>query len=138
MQNIKTAVDLRRAIEMLELKKAEQEVFLKEIFKTTLQELNPLNSIQNTIKNFINSPDITTKVLNTAIGITTGIISKRMIFGGSKNPIVKILGSLMEIGVAGMVAKNPDRIKSAGMKLFQSLFNFRRSKDSGKDSVSEE
>ncbi|MCX6188208.1 MAG: hypothetical protein NTW54_01125 [Bacteroidetes bacterium] len=138
MQNIKTAVDLRRAIEMLELKKAEQEVFLKERFKTTLQELNPLNSIQNTIKNFINSPDITTKVLNTAIGITTGIISKRMIFGGSKNPIVKILGSLMEIGVAGMVAKNPDRIKSAGMKLFQSLFNFRRSKDSGKDSVSEE
>ncbi len=138
MQNIKTAVDLRRAIEMLELKKAEQEVFLKERFKTTLQELNPLNSIQNTIKNFINSPDITTKVLNTAIGITTGIISKRMIFGGSKNPIVKTLGSLMEIGVAGMVAKNPDRIKSAGMKLFQALINFTGSKNSGKDRVREE
>lgn len=122
MENINNSAALKEAIRVLEIKKQEQEAALKLEFHQSLEELNPLNSIKSTLKNFANDPDITGTILNAAIGFTTGFISKKLFVGGSKNPITKIAGTLLELGIAGAVTKNPEKIKTIGLALLRKLF----------------
>lgn len=123
MENINNSAALKEAIRVLEIKKKEQEVAMKLEFHQSLEELNPLNSIKTTLKNFATDPDITGTILNAAIGLTTGFISKKIFVGGSHNPITKLAGTLIELGIAGAVTKNPEKIKTMGLALLKKLFS---------------
>ena len=46
------------------------------------------------------------------MGLAAGYLSKLLIVGASHNPITKLLGGLLELGVSNVVSKNPETIKS--------------------------
>lgn len=136
MENINNSAALKEAIRVLEIKKQEQEAALKLEFHQSLEELNPLNSIKTTLKSFATDPDITGTILNAAIGFTTGFISKKLFVGGSKNPITKIAGTLIELGIAGAVTKNPEKIKTLGLALLKKLFRKKEPEKSEEEPIS--
>ena len=112
MQKITTAAELKIAIQQLEYKQAKEWPLLKEQFLTTYEGIKPLNVIKSTFKEFRSSPDFKDNLLSTTMGLTAGYLSKLLIVGTSHNPIKKILGSILELGVSNVVSKNPDTIKS--------------------------
>jgi hypothetical protein len=95
---------------------------LKQQFEITYQSLRPINLLKNTLHEAITSPDITNNLLNNAIGITTGYISKRVFTGTSHNPLIKLTGSLLQFTIANAVSQHPDTIKLIGKNIFQYLF----------------
>jgi hypothetical protein len=113
MNKITTVEGLRNAIQKLEFKQNQELVLLKIQFHTTYDSLKPINILKNTFKEFTASPDFKDNFLGAATGLTAGYLTKALMASISHNPITKIVGSLLQLGITNVVSKNPDAIKSA-------------------------
>ncbi len=122
MKSITTSADLKTAIRKLELQQAHELVLLKEAYIKTCESLKPVNIIKSSFKDLVAAPGLKTDVINAAIGLTTGIVAKKLMIGKTINPFKKLLGIIVEMAVAGTVAKNTDEIKAAGSAIFKRLF----------------
>ena len=114
MQNITSKAGLKDAILVLEDEQALAGLILKEQFYLTYNSFKPVNLIRRTLKDFTSAPNLVDNLLGIGTGLATGYISKKLIIGGSGNILRKILGSLLQLGVTTIVAKNPNAIKSVG------------------------
>ncbi len=123
MQLISTSGDLKIAIQQLELQQAEELSLLKiEVLKTA-ESLKLINIIKDTFKEAVAIPDLKTGIINSAIGLTTGILAKKVILGKTLNPLSKLLGVALEMFVANKVSKNAGEIKSIGNNIMKKIFN---------------
>jgi hypothetical protein len=113
MKNKNESIALQEAIEALQLKQAQELLLLKEQFHNTYESLKPLNLIKNTFQDVVSSPEVKSSIVNNAIGLATGYLSKKLLIGGTHNPIKKILGAIVEFSVASFVAKRADDFKPA-------------------------
>lgn len=104
---------LKTAIQAKTLEQAEEGRLLKAHFHVTYESLKPVNILKSTIKNIITAPDLKASLVNTAIGMTTGFIAKKLFTAGSSNPLTKLLGVFIETFVANGVARNAEENKSA-------------------------
>ena len=107
---------LKEKIHLLEEKRAGRMIDLKIQFKKTIENLKPINLIEDVF-----SSTIKNNVLVSAIGITSGYLTKKAIVGSSKNPFLKLLGALAGRGIANIMSKHPEEVRSIGAKFFHSL-----------------
>ncbi|HTB51817.1 MAG TPA: hypothetical protein VK718_03505 [Ferruginibacter sp.] len=114
---INNATDLKAAIHQLEAKQLTQKQSLRNQFYETYESLKPLNIIKSEFKKFTSSPDIKSNIVNTAIGLGAGILTKKVFIGGSANIFKKLFGSVIEMGIAKLVSGNADKIKDMGKEL---------------------
>lgn len=121
MRQITTLVELREEIALLETTQLSSEIALKEQFKITYDSLRPLNLIKSTFKDLTSAPDFKGDFLNSTMGIGAGYLTKKIIVGASHNPLKKLLGTLLQVGITSIVAKNGDGIKSVAIKVIGSL-----------------
>jgi len=119
MENIRNQEDLKFAILELEIRQAEELRLLKLQINSTLEEMQPMTVIKNTFTAFTSSPDFTKKLISTAIGITTGYFSKSWLIGSTHNPIKKLLGGFMEVGIANFITSNQTLISTISTKIIQ-------------------
>jgi len=117
-QVIKNSKDLKAAILELERKKTVQEEALLNELRTVSEGLKPLN----VLKKAASSPAVKKSLLDGAIGLGAGILSKNLIIGASGGFLKKIVGNILEFGVAALVAKNSDKIKEKGTGLLKKIF----------------
>ncbi len=104
------AVLLKEKILLLQAKQASELKLLKEELHSTHELLKPLNFIKNTMFEVASIPDIKSKILSGALGLLTGYLSKKVLFGTSKNPITKMLGTALQFAIANVVVKKADDI----------------------------
>ena len=123
MQKITTVDELRGTILLLEIKQADEKALLNEQFETTLENLKPANLIKNTLKDLNASPDFKGGLLNTALSIGAGYLSKKVTVGSSGGPLKQVLGSLIQMGVTALISKNADGIKSKTKSVLSNLFS---------------
>jgi hypothetical protein len=123
MQEILTEADLRSAILQLERKQAEEGKLLKEQFHLAYESIMPLNLIKSTFNEVVSSPFLIDDILGTALGLTTGYLSKKIVVGASGNIVRKLLGSILQFGVTNIVARNPEGIKSFGQFIFKHIIH---------------
>lgn len=112
MQKIMNVVDLNNAIQQLEKKQAEEWPLLKTQVLATYEHFKPMNVIKNSIEEFTASPELKGKIIVTTLGLAAGIVSNTLLVGRSNNPITKMAGTLLQIGISTLIAKNPSSIKS--------------------------
>jgi hypothetical protein len=123
MNTITTSAELKAAIHQLELEQKESFIALKEEFGRTQENFKLINIVKSAFKAAVDVPDLKTDIVNTAIGLTSGMLAKKLIIGKTFNPLSKLLGVALEMFVANKVTKNADDIKSAGSTLVSKLFN---------------
>lgn len=123
MQAITTAAELKNAIQQLEVKQAGEFKLMKEEFEDTYENLKLINIIKNTFKQAASAPDLKTDIINTAIGLSTGFVAKKLMLGKTLNPFSKLLGVIVELAVANKVTKNATGIKTIGSMIFKKIFN---------------
>ncbi len=128
MNSITTSAGLKNAILQLEEQQSKELVLLKEEFNRTREGLKPINIIKSSFKELVDTPDLKTDVINAAIGLTTGILAKKIMVGKTINPFKKLLGIVVEMVVGNTVAKNTDEIKAAGSAIFKTLFSKKEEK----------
>jgi len=129
MQNITTTLELKNAIQFLEVEQAFKGQELKDQFYITYQSLKPANLILGTLKDIATSPNLIDNLLGTVIGLGTGYLSKKIVVGASGNIFRKLLGSILQVGVTNAVAQHPEGIKSFGQFIFQQIFRKKKSED---------
>jgi len=127
MQNITSAIELKNAIQLLEVEQAIDEQLLKEQFFITYQSLKPINLLRNTIHEIATTTDLKDSILGTAAGLVTGYVSRKIaMIGASGNLFRELLGSVLQLGVTNVVSQNPDTIKSIGQYIFQHILRKKR------------
>ncbi len=113
MKTITSTTELKEAIHLLEIDRDNKLQLLKLEINVVIESMKPENIIKNSIKNILTSPNLKDNLIDGAIGLITGYLSKKLLVGGeSVNPIKNIFGNLIEFGIASLVSKNADEIKS--------------------------
>ena len=123
MASITTVAELKNAIQKLEVKQAGEFKLMKEEFKGTYENLKLINIIKNTFKQAASAPELKTDIINTAIGLSTGFVAKKLMLGKTLNPFSKLLGIIVELAVANKVTKNAGGIKTIGSMIIKKIFN---------------
>ncbi len=131
MKKISQSSLIKGEIWLLKNRQKEELILLKNQFHTVFEGLKPINLLKETFKEVGESPDLKSTLLNSAIGLSTGIISKKLMIGKTSNPFKNLLGTVVEFAIANVVAKNSEKIISTGETLFQLIF--RRNKDEKRD-----
>jgi hypothetical protein len=112
MKKKNNIITLRYTIEKLKEKQAQEIYQLKTQFEKTYEGIKPINLIKNTISEVATSVDLRNGILNNAIGLATGYVSKKILLGSTHNPFKKILGTLIEFGIANFIAKKTSQFTS--------------------------
>ena len=121
MQKINSGNELKEAIIRLEVLQASEGKMLKEQFHLAYQSIMPINIIKNTFKAATESHELKNDIINTAIGITTGFLSKKLFESVSHSPVKKLLGTALLFGITSVVTNNPEPIKSLGKGLLKTI-----------------
>ena len=119
MQDITSIAELKNAIQLLKAEQATKEQLLKEQFCITYESLKPVNILKNTLNKVASSPYLIDNILGTAIGLTSGYLTKKLVVNTSGNIFRKLVGSVLQFGVTNLVAKNTETIKSFGKYIFK-------------------
>jgi hypothetical protein len=113
---------IKDRINRLEAQKQLEYSLLKDEFKDTIDHLKPSNLIKLGVNEISTSTSITNNMVNSALGLATGYVSKKILVGKSINPIKQALGLFLQFAVASVVAKNADTIKATGAKIINRIF----------------
>jgi hypothetical protein len=95
----------------LKLQQQENVLAVHHQLQITMATLSPAKYLKNTFQDLISIPDISENIVDSAIGIATGYISKKIIIGNTHHPIKKLLGSAIQLLLTNYVSKHPNAIK---------------------------
>ena len=114
MQNITSTPGLRNTIELLEAEHTVKGQRLKEQLHLVCESFKPVNLPKKNIHDIYSSPYLIENVLFTAISIASGFLSGKMFTGLTANVVSKLLGPILQSGVAKVAAQKPRSIRSFG------------------------
>ena len=115
---------LNRDILLLEMRRKDDLRALKDEVQNAFESLKPINLIKNTFKGVTESPDIRDGVGKAAIGMASGFLAKKLLFGFSGNPLTKLAGMAAQAIVTNLAAKNSDKIQESGKDIFNLIKSF--------------
>lgn len=119
MENIKTSVELKEAIKLLELEHTYKGQLLKEQLLLVHESLKPANLIKSVISDVTSSPYLVDNLLGATVGLASGYLTRVVTVGSSGNAFKKLLGTILQFGVTNVVAQHTDTIKSIGQFIYQ-------------------
>jgi hypothetical protein len=119
---------LNELIITMEKKRAYELNLLKDQLHLGCESLRPLNLIKHVLHDVTDSSEVKHNFVNSAIGLGTGFLSKKLLIRDTHNPIKKVLGNLLQFGVAKIVSKHTDDFKSIGRNLLKRFFNSDKAK----------
>jgi hypothetical protein len=122
MENISSTAELQDAIKLLEAEQAFKLILMETHFRKAYESIKPINLIGNILNEVTTSPFLTNNVIDTAIGLTAGYISRKAVVKETDGILRKLFGVVLQFGVTNLVAQNPERIKSSGKLLIQHFF----------------
>lgn len=99
-------------LEEEQLLKANQ---FKTEFDIALDKLQPMNIL----KQVLSSPETKTTVIDTSVGLASGILAKNLITRSSNGKLVGLVGSIVQMGVTKLVVSNPQLLRSIGKMFFR-------------------
>lgn len=114
---------LDEEIEVLEIKRTQQLIQLKEQLHAVHESIKPINIIKDTVRKVTSSPDLKSGIGKTAIGVASRLLVKNLIFRKTHNPLKLFAGIVLQTVASGIASNNSDKIKSTGQKLFHALLS---------------
>ncbi len=122
---ITNSSELQAAIKQLQHQEKINKEQLIGQFHATSESLRPINLLKNSLRHVVKSPATVDTIINTTVGLGTGLLSKTLI-GKSTGIIKKLIITGLELGMVDIVSKNSDSIKSRGLNLLSKIFKSKR------------
>lgn len=116
MKKIHKAAELKDAILELEAKKIVAEEALRRQFHETLETFKPSNIVKNTVSEVAASPQFKHNLLNLAVGLGAGYLSKKVTVGRKAGLLARTLGTALQFGITSLVVKNKANEEEVGHK----------------------
>ncbi len=122
METINSAVLLKEAIVELEIKKIQQGRIIKEQFEIIKENLKLSNIISNTLDEVKSSSKVRSNLMGALLGIGAGYISKKIVAGNAGNPVRRLIGNILQVGITAVMAKKSDLFQTIGKTILQRVF----------------
>ncbi len=127
MKRITNVAELKERIFELEIAKESEKRELKARLHELRESLRPANLARKAVKEVTSSRNVQGKVLGAILGLAAGFLVKKFVFRSSSNPLKRMAGNLIQMGITGAVSRNSDSMKSFGAGVLQRLFNREKS-----------
>jgi hypothetical protein len=115
MENQYTTESLKEAIKALEIRQAEEGQLVKEQLLNTYENLKPINILRNVIKEFYSTDKYKQDFVEIVAGMTTGFLTKKIVIGRSRNPLLKIVGLAIQFGITTLVSRKYNALKDSAL-----------------------
>jgi hypothetical protein len=113
---------LKKEIEELEIRQAEEGRLLKEHLFVVYDMLKPINLVKNAFNEIASAVESRKGLVNSLIGVLTGFLTQRLIIGSKPGLIKKLVGVLINYGTAAMISKYAETFKMLGLQLLNQMF----------------
>lgn len=94
---------------------------MREQLRLAYESIKPVNLVKSALKEAVSSQELKDHVLNAAVGLTAGYLSRKLFTGDESSPFKRLLGAILSLGVTMAVAKNPEEVKEFGMKILNMI-----------------
>ena len=121
MEKKYTAETLREEIKALEIRQAEEGKLVKEQLLITYENLKPINILKNIVNDFYSAENYKRDFIEIVAGMTSGFITKKIIVGESKNPLLKLVGLAIQFGITTLVSKKYNVIRDSVLQFVSQL-----------------
>lgn len=118
MSNITSVSEIRNAIVLLETEQEVKGQLLRQQVHLTYEGLKPVNLLKSAVQEISSAP-LPAKLLSTTAGLALGYLARKIVIGASVN----IFGSMIQLGVTKLIARQSNRIKSIKQFINKSLFS---------------
>ena len=99
---------LDEMIGLLQQKQQSQLTDLKLQYQVTYDSYKPINILKSNLLELKKTPNIAENIVPTLLGIAGGFISNKVISSTSSNPIVKVLGTVVQYLVSNFITKKTE------------------------------
>lgn len=130
MQKVTSTSELKEIIAKLEYKQREQWGDFKENLNDAFDTLKPINLLKATYREFLSTPHMAENIVGSTIGLTTGLITKKLIVRKSGNVFRNFAGGLAQMLISNFVSRHSDTIKTIGSGLLHRVF-YKRKMETG-------
>ncbi len=89
----------------------------------------PVNVVKDVFREVVTSEDFRSNILTATMGISTGYITKRLLFRKGNNLLKALTGNLLQYGIANMIV-NPSRVLKTIFLPILELFSSKKEKES--------
>ena len=104
---------------------------LKKEILILFEKIQPINIIQDTVNELVESKSLQTDVIDLGVGTATGFAIRKLIVGESKNPIAQVIGRMIEKTVSQKIISNRVVIHNIGRNVLN-LFSTKPKKEKTK------
>lgn len=122
---------LEQRIQLLESEQRESRQAFRKVLTETGDSLRPASLVRNMLSSSISDDEVKAPVMDSAIGLATGFVARKILLGSVHNPLTRMAANLLQAGISAYVAKHPDAIKQAGAKLMD--FIGKKTKEKNED-----
>jgi hypothetical protein len=120
-QEMSKAQVLKKSIEVLQQKQLEEEKLLRAQIIKVYESIKPYNLLRNAIKDAVTSSELKGSLIESASGLVSGYLSRKLLVRSSKNPLLRLAGLFVQYGVTNIVTNNSTFIKNAGIQFIDKL-----------------
>jgi len=115
--SVSSMTSLEKRILELEKLQDQQMAEFKMSAMSIMESFSPSNMIRTALKDVVQSPDIRSAAINTAIGMGAGFLGRKLVVGNSGNMFKKITGTAVQFLVTNFVRKKIPEMqkKTSGM-----------------------
>jgi hypothetical protein len=103
---------LKERISQLEVKQAEEGKALKQELMNTVESLKPVNLLRSSVQEFANSEELKKTLFETTISLVNGFLAKQLIKPNPSNLVLKLVTTLLQLGVTNILTHNRDTISN--------------------------
>jgi len=123
MQNKSASASLKEAISLLEIRQDKEGKLLKDQLFVVYDKLKPINLIKSTFEEIASSFEIKSSMVNRLLGALSGFLTQKIFVGSKPNLFKKLLGLVLEYGIAAVVTKYTETIETIGLQLITQLLS---------------
>lgn len=104
MQTQSPSEKLEHLIGAISFQQKQELVSLKSQFEITYDSFKPVNILKNSLLEIKDSPDIKKNIGSTILGISGGFIMNKLVSITSKNPVMKVVGTVLQYVVGNYIS----------------------------------
>jgi hypothetical protein len=123
MYNINNSDDLRHAIQLLEKEVDEQKLQAHEQLNSLFRTFDPVTVVKNVFSEVVTSEEFRANILTATMGISTGYITKKLLFKKNHNPLKSLLGNLVQYGLANLIIHPSRTLQTIFLPLLGLILN---------------
>lgn len=122
MKKVTSTSELKEVIAQLERQQKENWLDFKDNLGIAFDSLKPINLIKTTYREFLSTPHVAENLIGSTIGLTSGLITKKLIVKKSHNVLRNFAGGLAQMLISNFITRHSDTIKTIGSGIIHRIF----------------